>query len=1374
MTRNPLLLSRNPLVYLSVGALLISLGVLVPGTAPGPDRVGLDTETVPTPGREILGEVDLPTGVSADWWATVCESIEESEYHASRGEAGLQAPNRAQNLRTRFRDTGIEIVPRDRRSQDWIWTWKTATWGRPPKMARVEPAAATFDAARIEYAREGFVEWYENRREGIEQGFTVDSEPPGEGPLRIEGLFGGGLLAQMSDGDGSIDFLNEDGVRVLRYSDLVAWDAGGQVLPTEIDLADESIRLTVDDRGAVYPITIDPIMTVPDWYAESDSSLAHLGHSVSTAGDVNGDGYSDVIIGAHGFTGSEVYEGRAYVFHGSPSGLELSPAWWTDGGQERAFFGNAVSTAGDVNADGYDDVIIGAHSYDSTETSEGRAYVYLGSPSGIESSPVWTAVGEVDFAFFGFSVAGAGDVNGDGYDDVIVGARWYSHGQTHEGQARVYYGTATGVSPTPAWSREGNLSDIEFGRSVCTAGDVNGDGYSDIIVGVYAYFNGEMEEGAAYVFHGSAAGLPEAPDWIGESNNEGAHFGSSVSTAGDVNGDGYGDVIVGAPDYTGDIAEEGAAFVFHGSASGLEITPAWVIEGDQGSCSFGSNVRTAGDVNGDGFADVIVGAYEYEHGHAEEGRAYVYLGYYSGLATTAAWIKESDEVEGHFGFSVSTAGDVNGDGFSDILVGSPSYSHPEEAEGLAFVYHSYPDGPREQAGWVTESNQESALYGYRLAYAGDVNGDGYSDVLVGAYSYDNGENCEGAVFLFLGSHLGLTYAPVWFAEGNQELACFGHSVSTAGDVNGDGWEDLLVGAMMYDGTCVDEGGAFLWYSVPGGGPPGNPDNADWCAFGGQEDAHFGCSVATAGDVNADGYADIIVGAPGYDHPEEDEGAAFVFHGSETGPSTTADWFHECDNTTADYGTSVASAGDFNGDGYSDVVVGARLYDLPGIDAGLVSVHLGSAEGVIPGDAYWCAESDQDNAILGHSVACAGDVNGDGYSDIIAGAPCYDTPTRDGGMAFVWQGGSPAPPNGNPDNAAWFAALHQEDAYLGIAVASAGDVNGDGYSDIIIGAYGYEGVGEHSGAAFVYLGSASGLVVGAADWIAEGNQAGCGFGRAVAGVGDVNGDGFSDIAVGAPYYTNGQYQEGRVYNYYGNNSRGLARIPQQWQSGFTDLIAPLLRSDSETEFGLQALGRTPEGRGTVRLVYEVKPFGIPFDGTGLGHGPWTDTGVPSGGLLGSHVTLSEVVGGLYERTPYHWRLRCETKSPYFSRSPWLTLPYNCMTEADLRTAGTSSSVSEGVEVASALRLASYPNPFHPRTIFTYTLGQRSPVRLEVFDVQGRLIATLVEAVQNAGQHVVSWDARSGHDERLPPGIYFAKLRAGGQEEVRKVVLTKVDS
>ncbi|MBK8553946.1 MAG: FG-GAP repeat protein [Ignavibacteria bacterium] len=144
------------------------------------------------------------------------------------------------------------------------------------------------------------------------------------------------------------------------------------------------------------------------------------------------------------------------------------------------------------------------------------------------------------------SVSSAGDVNGDGYSDVIVGAPYFDNGQNDEGAAFVYHGSVTGLSTFSNWSAEGNQSLAYFGTSVSTAGDVNGDGYSDVIVGAYWFDNGHTQEGKAFVYHGSASGLSLTPNWSAEGNQAGTYYGNSVSSAGDVNGDGYSDVIVGA------------------------------------------------------------------------------------------------------------------------------------------------------------------------------------------------------------------------------------------------------------------------------------------------------------------------------------------------------------------------------------------------------------------------------------------------------------------------------------------------------------------------------------------------------------------------------------------------------------------------------------------------------------------------------------------------------------------------------------------------------------------------------------------------------------------------------------------------------------
>ena len=625
-----------------------------------------------------------------------------------------------------------------------------------------------------------------------ELGRKSDAEPqllgtvaPGRGRstaaddlIHVELALSGSLRPVISEDGLAIDFEAPGGARVVHYAELAVTDARGESLAAWMEgyagVRGGGIRIVIDDAGAVYPITVDPLATSPAWTAESDQAGAWFGFPVATAGDVNGDGYSDVIVGADGYDNGQTDEGRAYVYLGSAAGLAANPAWTAESDQASAYFGIAVATAGDVNGDGYADVIVGANRYDNGETDEGRAYVYLGSAAGLAATAAWTAESDQAGASFGYSVATAEDVNGDGYADVIVGAYLYDNGQPDEGRAYVYLGSAAGLATTATWTAESDQMSANFGYSMAPAGDVNGDGFADVIVGAYAYDNGQTDEGRAYLYLGSAAGLAATAAWTAESDQARAWFGYSVAPAGDVNGDGYADVIVGAPYYAAGQTDEGRAYVYLGSAAGLAATAAWTAESDQAGAIFGASVATAGDVNGDGYADVIVGAHFYDNGQPDEGRAFVYLGSATGPAATAAWTAESDQAGAWFGTSVATAGDVNGDGYADVIVGAPYYDNGQPDEGRAYVFLGSAAGPAATAGWTAESDQASAYFGYSVATAGDVNGDGYADVIVGAYAYDNGQTDEGRAYVYLGSAAGLVAAAAWTAESDQAGGSFGY------------------------------------------------------------------------------------------------------------------------------------------------------------------------------------------------------------------------------------------------------------------------------------------------------------------------------------------------------------------------------------------------------------------------------------------------------------------------------------------------------------------------------------------------------------------------------------------------------------------------
>ncbi len=433
------------------------------------------------------------------------------------------------------------------------------------------------------------------------------------------------------------------------------------------------------------------------WEVVIGHRTAPVDTSWGTVADFNGDGYADVVVGADG-GGSGA--GRAYVYLGSATGLATTPATTLtgpDGGVGE--FGRSVASAGDVNGDGYADLVVGAPNAPSPDVHSsdgaGRAYVYLGSATGLATTPATTLVAPETNGQFGLSVASAGDVNGDGYADLVVGG--YSIFSLI-GRAYVYLGSATGPGATPASTRMGGWA--------ASAGDfdLNGDGYADLV------FNGD-------VFLGGASGLATTPATPPLTGGPG-HWDSVA--AGDVNGDGYADIVVGSMGVspsTGIPYGPGNVYVYLGSTGGLTTTPTTTLTGPDSGNSFGGAVASAGDLNGDGYADLVVGSFcaPYIDGcGCGAGQASIYLGSAAGLATTpSTTLTGPDRPGGYFGVSVASAGDLNGDGYADLVVGSNAgraYAYPGSAGARA----STPPPP-------LSSPDVADSFGSSVASAGDLN-----------------------------------------------------------------------------------------------------------------------------------------------------------------------------------------------------------------------------------------------------------------------------------------------------------------------------------------------------------------------------------------------------------------------------------------------------------------------------------------------------------------------------------------------------------------------------------------------------------------------------------------------------------------------------
>jgi hypothetical protein len=377
---------------------------------------------------------------------------------------------------------------------------------------------------------------------------------------------------------------------------------------------------------------VEPVRILHEWVAETKGD--QFSWIARAIGDVDGDGVNDVVTSAPSFgaAGRPLGPGRVYVYSGRSGRL----LWQRTGGDSVETLGNGLEGAGDVNADGVPDVIAGA-------PGTGRAYVW----SGIDGKELHVLRGTVQESF-GTSAAGAGDQDGDGYADLLVGAS--ANNSAGQGAGRVYlYSGRTGALLR---TLDGESAGDAFGSIV--AGDKTGKA-TPILVG--APGAGPRNTGRVYVFRGSA------PRFIIESDTTGAALGAMfTSIVGDVNGDGVADIY--ASDFSNAASGPVTGRIY--VRSGIDGRPLLTLTGERAGDAFGVGPADVGDVDKDGYDDLVIGAWQHASAAPSGGKIYLYSGRDGRLMRSI-----TGRIAGEtLGFDAAGIGDVDGDGTVDLLVTS--------------------------------------------------------------------------------------------------------------------------------------------------------------------------------------------------------------------------------------------------------------------------------------------------------------------------------------------------------------------------------------------------------------------------------------------------------------------------------------------------------------------------------------------------------------------------------------------------------------------------------------------------------------------------------------------------------------------------------
>lgn len=801
--------------------------------------------------------------------------------------------------------------------------------------------------------------------------------------------------------------------------------------------------------------------------------------------------------------------------NGIPSGTLVS----SDG------VGRSLCRLGDMDGDGVVDIALGAPNDDDGGTDRGAVHIFFMNTDGTVKSVAKISDTQGSFTgtldnsdLFGGAVTSLGDLDGDGVVDIAVSAQYDDDGGTNRGAVYILFLNSNGSVKSSQKISNGTggltatLGDSDyFGRGIARVGDLDGDGNTEIAVTAHGDDDGGTNRGAVYILFLDKTGTVKSEQKISSSSGNAPaldnfdYFGTEACDLGDLDGDFIPDIAISAHGDDDAGSNGGAVYILFMNANGTVKSNSKISDqmNDDGNIVksnwyFGLGLANGGDIDGDGVTDLLVGAYYAENSHI----GYAYMVTLNTDGSVKAKRRFGDglgwdhERYGgyalYFGLDLLNLGDLNGDGYQDfaidvsvdavyILFGDGGAVNPPTA-GKVLEASKIAEG---FGGYGSTGLDVNDYFGMAASPCGDVDKDGITDLVVGATGDDDGGTDRGAVeILFMNadatvkSKAKISSLTTNFTTYLSNSDGFGRSVAGIGDLNGNGTEDIVVGASTSDVGGTNRGAVYVLFLDTLGGVDSVQEIASGKGgFSGalSNDDRFGQSVANIGDLDDDGVTDIAVGALFDDDGGSDRGAVWILFLNSDGTVKNHQKLSDLDGGVSFafsnddwFGNGVAGLGDINNDGVEDI---ACL--VTGYSAGAILVFRMNTDGTVQAEnsvTTW----DLGGTITGldgfaASICNIGDINGDGQTDIAVGSHRAEVgKIKAGGFWTIYLDniGEPVGYQAVNNYDGNLLAPINSPHYFGRSVGCLGDINGDGHLELAVGANGDNDAGINTGAVYV--------------------------------------------------------------------------------------------------------------------------------------------------------------------------------------------------------------------------------------------------------------------------------------------------------------------